>query len=292
MQSVSIIGIGRLGGALALALSRCGFRVENLIFRNSQTISAIADKIPEKPKLIDSSEAEDLKTDLIFITTADPDIETVSDQLTNVLTSCPFVFHTSGSLSSAILSKLKAIGCKTGSIHPLVSVSDPVRGAESLAGAYYCIEGEGDAVRMADEIVRKLGGLPFVIDTRFKPLYHASAVTASGHVVALFDVALEMLAACKVEGGTKILLPLVRSTLANLEIQTTKEALTGTFARADISAFRRHLGSIEQNASMGAKEIYLELAARSLALAELNGANAEDIATILKEISIAKRKSE
>ncbi len=30
MQSVSIVGIGRLGGALALALSRAGYQVENL----------------------------------------------------------------------------------------------------------------------------------------------------------------------------------------------------------------------------------------------------------------------
>lgn len=292
MQSVSIIGTGRLGGALALALSQTGFRVENLVYRSAENIGAIVEIIPDPPALFDSTEIKDFNTDIIFITTADPDIETVAEQLSRVLTSCPFVFHTSGSLSSEILYKLKEIGCKTGSIHPLVSVSDPFCGAKSFAEAYFCIEGEDEAMKMADEIVTKLGGLPFKIDTRFKPLYHASAVTASGHIVALFDAALEMLAACGVEDGAKILLPLVRSTIVNLETQTTAEALTGTFARADVSAFRRHLGLIEQNISMGAREIYLELAARSLALAELNGADAGDIAMIRREISIAKRKSE
>ncbi|MEJ7847668.1 MAG: Rossmann-like and DUF2520 domain-containing protein [Pyrinomonadaceae bacterium] len=292
MQSVSIIGIGRLGGALALALTRSGFVVENLIFRRSETAAAIANKIPNDPKLIDSTAAVDLKTDIIFITTPDPEIEAVALKLSNVLTGRPFVFHTSGSLSSKILYKLREIGCETGSIHPLISVSDPFRGANRFEGTYFCIEGDDAAVKLAGEIANTLGGLPFTIDTRFKPLYHASAVTASGHLVALFDAALEMIAACGVKNGVKILLPLVRSTVANLETQTTGEALTGTFARADAYAFRRHLESMEQNVTDGARNIYLELAARSLALAELNGANAGDIATIRREISIAKRKSE
>ena len=291
MQSVSIIGTGRLGGALALALSRSGFAVENLIFRDSETIAAIADKISNNPELIDSTAAVDLKTDIIFITTADPKIEAVARELSKVLTERPFVFHTSGSLSSEILYSLREIGCKTGSIHPLVSVSDPFRGAESFAGAYFCIEGDKAAVKTAREIVTKLGGLPFTIDTKFKPLYHASAVTASGHLVALFDTALEMLVACGVSDAAKVLLPLVRTTVANLETQTTAAALTGTFARADVLAFRRHIESMERNVSSGARKIYLELAIRSLALAELNGADAGDIAIIRRELSIAKRKS-
>lgn len=291
MQSVSIIGTGRLGGALALALSRSGFAVENLIFRDSETIAAIADKISNNPELIDSTAAVDLKTDIVFITTADPKIEAVARELSKVLTERPFVFHTSGSLSSEILYSLREIGCKTGSIHPLVSVSDPFRGAESFAGAYFCIEGDKAAVKTAREIVTKLGGLPFTIDTKFKPLYHASAVTASGHLVALFDTALEMLVACGVSDAAKVLLPLVRTTVANLETQTTAAALTGTFARADVLAFRRHIESMERNVSSGARKIYLELAIRSLALAELNGADAGDIAIIRRELSIAKRKS-
>lgn len=291
MQSVSIIGTGRLGGALALALSRSGFAVENLIFRDFETVSAIADKIPNNPKLSDSTIAVDLKTDIIFITTADPEIEAVALKFSDVLTSRPLVFHTSGSLSSDILYKLREIGCKTGSIHPLVSVSDAFRGAESFTGAYFCIEGDDEAIEAAKEIVNKLGGLPFTIDTNFKPLYHASAVTASGHLVALFDASLEMLAACGVNDSAKILLPLVRSTVDNLETQTTAKALTGTFARADVSAFRQHLESIDRNLTANARNIYLELAVRSLALAKLNGADADDVATIQTEISIAKRKS-
>ncbi len=294
MQSVSIIGVGRVGGALALALSRKGYYLENLVCRGTEIATNIARELPNRPKLINSSELTDLNSEILFITTADTEIGSVADQLTVCLTGRPFVFHTSGSLSSDILYKLKQIGCKTGSIHPLVSVTDPFRGAERFAGAHFCIEGDKEATDLAGKIVADIGGMSFTIETELKPLYHASAVTASGHFVALIDVALEMLSKCGLapDEGSKILLPLIRSTVENLETQTTEQALTGTFARADIDAFKRHLALLERNVSVEAKDIYLALAERSLDLAKQKGADLQHIEMIRKEISIAKRKTE
>ena len=283
-----------MGGSLALALSRSGYHVRNLVHRSGKIASKVSAEISNRPNLIPSTELADLPTDVILITTADPEIETVVNQLSTALTARPFVFHTSGSLSSDILTNLREMGCKTGSIHPVISVSDPFRGAERFAGAYFCIEGDDRATDVARKIVADLGGVPFTIETKLKALYHASAVTACGHLVALIDVALEMLAKCDVgsEEGSKILLPLIRSTVENLETQATGQALTGTFARADIAAFRRHLALLQQNVSVQAQQIYLELGARSLILAEHQGANFDDSEMIRKEISIAKRKSE
>ncbi|MBC7900553.1 MAG: DUF2520 domain-containing protein [Saprospiraceae bacterium] len=292
MQSVSIIGVGRIGGALALALSRAGYRVINLVYRNAENLSKVVQAVPQ-PTLISSTELADLRTDIIFITAPDPEIESIADQLSTILTGTPIVLHTSGSLSSIVLSKLVAIGCNAGSIHPLLSVSDPFRGAERFAGAYFCVEGDDQAVSAAKKIASDLGGAPFTIETRLKPLYHASAVTACGHLVALIDIALEMLAKCGVESeqGSKMLLPLIRSTVENLQTQTTAQALTGTFARADVAAFNRHLGLLRENVSIQAHDIYLDLGLRSLALAERQGADIEDIELIRKEIAIAKLKT-
>lgn len=290
MQSVSIVGIGRLGGALALALSRSGFLVKNLVFRNSETITRIAGAFSVAPDLLAAKDLVNLETDIIFITTADPDIGLVVAELLKLTRGRPFVFHTSGSLSSDILGELRDIGCKTGSIHPLVSLSDPIRGAESFAGTYFCVEGGVEAVIAAEKIVRSLGGIPFTVETRLKPLYHAAAVMASGHIVALFDAASEVASASGIENPAEILLPLVRSTIANLETQKPEQALTGTFARSDVGAFRSHHGLLKENVSDNAIDIYLDLASRSLALAERKGADAEDIASIREGISIAKKK--
>ena len=103
----------------------------------------------------------------------------------------PIALHTSGALSAEVLGPLREKGWHTGSIHPLISVTDRTEGG--LEGAVWSVEGDNAALRVAKSIVRDLGGKSFSIRSEDKPLYHAAAVMASGNVVALFDVALEML---------------------------------------------------------------------------------------------------
>ena len=288
MQSVSIVGIGRLGGALALALSRAGYSVENLVYRFSVP-EVIAGMISPLPNLIAFENLKGLKSDAIFITSADPDIEAISSHLSSKIKNKPVVFHASGSLSSAILSELADVGCAIGSMHPLVSISDPMRGSESFAGTFFCIEGSDKAVSAAKEMVGKLGGNAFSIETRFKSLYHAAAVIASGHLVALMDIATETLSKCGIglEEAKRILMPLIKSTVENLEKQRNANALTGTFARADEAAFERHLRALSENVPDEIIRIYLELGTRSLDLAESFGQPAESVHKVREGIKLA-----
>ena len=137
----------------------------------------------------------------------------------------------------------------------------------------------------------KFDGRPFSIATESKTLYHASAVTACGHLVALIDAAVEILTKCGLDedAAKKTLLPLIKSTVENLEVQTTAEALTGTFARADVATFERHVRALEENVSSEVLEIYLQLGARSAHLAQRQGASPENLKEILNKISLAKK---
>jgi len=293
MQKISIIGIGRVGGALAVALSGKGFVIENLVVRNRVTADRIMTSLEPAPKISTFDELSEITSEIVFITTRDSEIERAAASLAEkVERAKPLVFHTSGALSSAILEPLREIGCATGSLHPLVSVSDAVLGARRFAGAYFCIEGDASAVDEARKIVAVLGGKPFSIPAENKILYHASAVTAAGHLVALLDAALEMLEKCGLDerSARATLLPLVKSTVENLETQTTAEALTGTFARADVSTFEKHLAALDgADVSEEAREIYLQLGARSAHLAQRRGAGAENLREILTRISLAKK---
>ncbi|HXG85902.1 MAG TPA: DUF2520 domain-containing protein [Pyrinomonadaceae bacterium] len=290
-MKISIIGIGRIGGALAIALAEKGFEIENLIVRKPEDAEKIVVFIEPKPKILNQNELAEISSDVIFITTQDSEIEAVAENLAENLKIKPFVFHTSGSRSSESLEKLKKIGCPTGSIHPLVSVSDAVAGAGSFADVFFCVEGDDEAVLTGRKIVEKLGGNPFSIDAKYKILYHVAAVTACGHLVALIDVALEMLRKCGLDeaSGREILLPLVSSAIENLERQPTARALTGTFARADIDTLRRQIAVLSENVSIEALEVYLQLGRRSLHLAETPDADAEKIAEMQKIIELAKK---
>jgi predicted short-subunit dehydrogenase-like oxidoreductase (DUF2520 family) len=290
MPNVAIIGIGRLGGALAIALSGHGYSVGELVHRradNARKMSALLDPSPALSRMTDDTP---IRSGIVLITTPDPEIQAAAASISSRLVDHPIVIHTSGSLSSDILAELRSNGASVASLHPLVSISDPIQGAEKFTNAYFCIEGDDRSVIAAKEIALALGGNPFSIDTSLKPLYHASAVMASGHFVALEDIAIEMLSKCGMSNdkAKEILMPLIQSSVENLAAQTNERALTGTFARADLEAFERHLVSFEGRVDDDTREIYLLLARRSLELAEKAGVSADAVRKLRQRIDIAK----
>ena len=289
ITTISLVGAGRLGTALALSLARRGYRIESVVARRLSHARRAAQLVGGDTQALSATRLDSLPlSDLLLITTPDDSIEQVAACLAASAVSTGrkgqrrTALHCSGALSSDILSSLRDAGFSVGSMHPLVSISDPVHGAERLRGAYYCVEGERSAVRVARELVRDLEGRSFSINRSDKALYHAAAVMASGHMVALFDIALEMLARCGLteKRAQAVLLPLVQSILGNIRERDPAHALTGTFARADTATMRRHLDALRSGEADDALEAYRLLGRRSLRLAEKNGVDAE----ALKEI--------
>jgi predicted short-subunit dehydrogenase-like oxidoreductase (DUF2520 family) len=291
--TVSIIGAGRLGTAMTRALSRCGYTIEALVAQSTASARRAARLSGAQPLALNSTQLGQLPaSSLLFITTPDDQIAATAARLAASFRQPQrgrVILHASGALSSEALSALRDVGFATGSLHPLVSVSDPLHGAESLRAAFYCIEGDRQAVRLARSLVRRLGAQSFSVNAKDKALYHAAAVMASGHMTALFDIATEMLGLCGLSerGARAVLLPLVRSTIENLSTHTPARALTGTFARADVETMRRHLAAIGAQAGDEALAAYALLGRRSLELAvksKANKAAVTEMARILHEL--------
>lgn len=283
MKRITVIGIGRLGGALAIALSHAGFRIEELVLRSRETFQLIAshfDELPAESKF--DRKLTILETDLILIATPDPDISSIAEWLSVSGTNDAIVLHTSGALSSDVLVPLSKIGCAVGSMHPLISVSDPIAGSKSFAGSYFCVEGDPVAVVAANELILSLSAIPFSIPTDKKVLYHAAAVIACGHLAALIDIASELMntAGVPVSDTPRILMPLIESTVANIKIDGTSAALTGSFARGDAEIVRKHLVALKLSARSDIIDLYRLLGERSLQLATERGVDLERIEAV------------
>ena len=272
MPSVTIIGVGRVGGALEIAFRGTEFQVVSLRGR--------ADPL------------DGVVSDIVIIATPDKEIANVAAGLTGNIDCRTVVLHTSGSLSSGELSILADSGNSVGSMHPLVSFSSAEIGAKRFSGAYFCVEGDAKAVDTANAIVELLGGHSFEIPSANKALYHAAAVTSCGHVTALIDMAFSMMESAGVDAETseKILEPLIRGTIDNIYEQGTAASLTGTFARADARGLMRQLVSFKDRLADEEVEIYLNLAHRSLELARRQGVDVHRIADVDEVISVAKSK--
>lgn len=173
--------------------------------------------------------------------------------------------------------------------------SDPA--AVLFRDAYFCVEGDKMAVTYAETIIRDLHANSIHIKTDRKALYHAAAVMASPHLVALFDLAVELLVTSGVESddARKILLPLVQSTINNLypdgpgnHSRDISSALTGTFARGDVGTVELHLKALTNGNPKPppeALEVYRLLGLHSLQLAKRQGLDARKISKITKLLS-------
>jgi predicted short-subunit dehydrogenase-like oxidoreductase (DUF2520 family) len=274
--SVSVVGAGRLGTALARALAACGYEVRAMVARSAASARRSARRAGVKTLALGVAKLEELPpSDVLFISTPDDAIEATAGRVAALSSARARVaLHTSGALSSDTLEPMRARGYSIGSMHPLAAVSDAEAGAESLRRAFYCVEGDAKAVRIARRVVRDLGGRSFSIRARDKALYHAAALIAAGHTVALFDVAAALLARCGLSDGEarRVLVPLLGSTLANLSRSSPERALTGTFARGDAATVRKHLAALGEAGDREALLVYALLGGRSLRLAARRGA--------------------
>ena len=287
-RSVVIVGAGRLGTALARALGACGYEVRALVSRTAAHARRAAERAGVESLALGAGQLERLpEADLLFVTTPDDAIAETAARLAALPhLRASVALHASGALSSEVLTPLGARGVRVGSMHPLASVSEASAGASSLRGAFYCVEGEAAAVRAARRVVRDLGGESFRVESRHKPLYHAAAVMTAGHVVALFDVALDTLTRCELNArrAQAVLLPLLRSVVETLASRTPAQSLTGSFSRADVETVRKHLRALGGLEESDALAVYRLLGEHSLRLAESAGADLSLVEAIRREL--------
>ena len=118
-----------------------------------------------------------------------------------------------------------------------------------------------------------------------KSLYHAAAVMASGGVVALLSISLELLERCGLSSAEskKVLMPLVEGTVANVRAVGPARALTGPVRRGDAGTVRRNMKSIA-DVSSDWLEVYRQLAVRSLTLAERAKIDDKSLDEVIKAV--------
>jgi predicted short-subunit dehydrogenase-like oxidoreductase (DUF2520 family) len=211
-----VIGPGRAGGSLAGALSAVGWDVE-LVGRDGDVARASAG------------------VDLVAI--AVPDAAVADVAATVETDGVAVVAHLSGSLGLAPL----AHHVRRAVLHPLVSLPDPVLGAERLrSGAWFGLSTEGD--QLASEVVAHLGGRAIAVAEADWTRYHAAAVVASNHLVGLLGQVERL--AHELGAPLDAYLDLARGSLDNVAALGPAGALTGPVRRGDRETVERHLAAL------------------------------------------------
>jgi predicted short-subunit dehydrogenase-like oxidoreductase (DUF2520 family) len=234
MPTLRIVGSGRAGSAMALALQAQGWSLRGLLGRGDDPTQAAAG------------------VDLCVVSTPD----SVVAELAARITPCPgtVVAHLSGALGLDVLAPHE----RRASIHPLVALADPQRGAEALSGgAWFAVSGDP----MARVVVADLSGTAIDVDEDHRAQYHAAACIASNHTVALLAQVERVAASAGVP--LTAYLDLLRATIDNVAELGPSNALTGPVARGDWATVEKHVGSLDPSEV----PLYLGLAQATAALA-------------------------
>src|ERR1051325_3271736 len=108
---VSIIGAGRLGTTLAVALARKGYPSRSLVARRLQSARRAAAFLDDKVQVLGAKQARSLRAaDVFLITTPDDQIAGVAEELSRLILPKAIALHTSGALSAEALAPLAGKG--------------------------------------------------------------------------------------------------------------------------------------------------------------------------------------
>ena len=177
-----------------------------------------------------------------------------------------------------------------GTFHPLVAVASPRQAMRAMPGAFFAIEGDAGARRRAQELAEGLQVQWFELEAEQMALYHAAAVMASNHAVGLWHASSRLLGSAGIDPARcqEVLLPLLRSTLDNVESMGLVAALTGPVRRGDPGTVAKHLRTIQQRVPELA-DLYRSGTRQAVTLAR---ESAEDLQQSLDAIEDVIRRTE
>ncbi len=247
-KKISVLGAGRVGVSLGWLLAHQKLPFAG-IYSRSTSSSEKAIKFIKKGQVFRKLKLLIESSHIILIAVNDEEIKNV---VRDILKVCPcggkIFIHTSGLLPSSVLSPLSSHGAHIASMHPLLTIPSPKIGIKSIKGSYFALEGKKKALFEAEELVKLIGGKSFVIAENMKSRYHLAACFLSNYIVALSDLALDLLTdKCFTKNEWLTLFsPLMEATARSLAREGIPNALTGPIARGDLSTIRKHMDLLKE----------------------------------------------
>jgi predicted short-subunit dehydrogenase-like oxidoreductase (DUF2520 family) len=239
-RKVALIGPGRAGTTLGLALVDAGWQVVAVAGRapDAASTSAAVACLDSRAELVSEAGRD---AELVIIATPDKSIESAALAVATSLEPDALVVHVAGSRGLDVFDQLleKRPDVRVGALHPLQSFPSTTVGLERLPGSWAAVAGDAAVGRIAEEIGLRAFALPDDERTR----YHAAAVVAANHLVALVGQVERLAASCDVPFAA--FAPLIQASLDNAFRLGPAEALTGPVERGDLGTVESHLRALD-----------------------------------------------
>jgi predicted short-subunit dehydrogenase-like oxidoreductase (DUF2520 family) len=197
---------------------------------------------------------------IVIIATPDAAIETTAVAVGPSLERNALVVHLAGSCGLDVFGPLRAMrpDVRVGALHPLQSLPSVSIGLDRLPGSWAALAGDPQVHDLADAL--ELRTFTLADDQRAR--YHATAVVASNHLVALLGQVERLAKAAGVP--FEAFAPLAEASLVNAFGLGARAALTGPVARGDLATVADHLRELPPSE----RDVYRALAREAARLAD------------------------
>jgi len=273
VTAVGVVGAGRAGVGLALALHRAGHAVR---------LHARRGKALPPPLVLTWGGAPPWvgEVDVVLLAVGDGAIEAAASDLAGGggIRESHVVLHLSGLRDEAPLAALRPSGAALGCLHPLQAIARPEDAPDRLRGAVAALSGDDRAVDAGRRLADSLGMRPVRIPGAAKPRYHAAAAIASNYLVILAAAAEQLMTDAGLDraAAREGVAVLMAGTLANARADGA-DALTGPIVRGDVATVRAHLAALPP----ALQDMYRALGRAALAHARLPEPAAGELRSLL-----------
>lgn len=285
--SVGVVGAGRAGTAMAVALARAGHEVVAASAVSQASLDRVRRSLPDVP--VERPEQVVAAADLALLTVPDDVLPGLVSGLaaTGTPLSGRLVVHASGRHGLAVLEPAVRRGALPLALHPVMTFTGRPDDADKIVGSTFGVTAPEPLRLVAEALVVEMGGDPVFIAEQDRGLYHAALANASNHLVTLVTASADLLRQAGVPDPARMLGPLLGAALDNA-LSLGDAALTGPVARGDADTVTAHLQAISL-ASPAALGAYLALARltadRALAAGTLSAPDAQRLLAVLAGVS-------
>jgi predicted short-subunit dehydrogenase-like oxidoreductase (DUF2520 family) len=290
--AVGIVGAGRTGTALGVALARAGHEVVAVSAVSDASLGRARANFPGAA-IAEPAEVVRL-AGLVLLTVPDDALPGLVAGLaaTGTPVEGRMLAHASGRYGVSVLEPVTRRGALPLALHPVMTFTGRDDDVERLRGTCFGVTSPEGLRPAAEALVIEMGGEPVFIAEEHRDLYHAAIAGAANHLITLVAQGMDLLRMIGVPEPARLLAPLLSASLDNA-LRFGDAGLTGPVARGDAATVAAHVAALEAMAasstspaaSAAAVTAYVAMARltadRALAAGILRPADAERLLGVL-----------
>ncbi len=280
---VGIVGPGRVGTALGVALARAGHEVVAVAAVSDASVRRAREHFPAASVADPATVVA--AADLVLLTVPDDALPSLISGLaaTGAALGGRLLAHTSGRYGARVLEPAARLGALPLALHPVMTFTGRSDDLPRMRGICFGITAPDQLRAVAEALVIEMEGEPVFIAEENRALYHAGLASAANHLVTLVTESCDLLRAAGAADPARMLSPLLFAALDNA-LRLGDAGLTGPVARGDAGTVAGHLEALRDTAPE-ALAVYVALARltadRALAAGLLAPPDAERLLDVL-----------